>query len=133
MMGRHARSDALFYYFRLDDQVPKTHLLRLIDKHVSFEFVYEQLKYSHSEPERHGHIHPMLLSLGIADQANVAIEVAVSPRDRIKQCHDSSGIRIKSGLTDGDVDILRWYGRRGAQRQVRLRVRDAGNRGVQGW
>ena len=37
-MGHHARSEALFYYFRLDDQIPETHLLRLIDKHVSFEF-----------------------------------------------------------------------------------------------
>jgi len=24
MMGQHARSEALFYYFRLEDQVPKT-------------------------------------------------------------------------------------------------------------
>jgi hypothetical protein len=37
MMGHHARSEALFYYFRLGDQVPENHLLRLIDKHVSFE------------------------------------------------------------------------------------------------
>jgi hypothetical protein len=27
MMGHHARSEALFYYFRLEDQVPETHLL----------------------------------------------------------------------------------------------------------
>jgi hypothetical protein len=39
MMGHHARSEALFYYFRLEDQIPETHLLRLIDKHVRFEFV----------------------------------------------------------------------------------------------
>jgi hypothetical protein len=26
MMGQHDRSEALFYYFRLDDQVPETHL-----------------------------------------------------------------------------------------------------------
>jgi hypothetical protein len=31
MMGQHSRSEALFYYFRLEDQVPETHLLRLID------------------------------------------------------------------------------------------------------
>ena len=30
MMGQHDRSEALFYYFRLEDQVPETHLLRLI-------------------------------------------------------------------------------------------------------
>jgi hypothetical protein len=38
-MGQHDRSEALFYYFRLEDQVPENHLLRLIDKHISFEFV----------------------------------------------------------------------------------------------
>ena len=37
MMGQHDRSEALFYYFRLEDQIPETHLLRLIDKHISFE------------------------------------------------------------------------------------------------
>jgi hypothetical protein len=44
MMGQHDRSEALFYYFRLEDQVPETHLLRLIDKHISFAFVREKLK-----------------------------------------------------------------------------------------
>ena len=39
MMGQHDRSEALFYYFRLEGQVPETHLLRLIEKHISFEFV----------------------------------------------------------------------------------------------
>ena len=34
MMGHHARSEALFYYFRLDDQVPEDHLLRLIDSRL---------------------------------------------------------------------------------------------------
>ena len=42
MMGHHARSEALFYQFRLEDQIPENHLLRLIDKHISFEFVRQQ-------------------------------------------------------------------------------------------
>jgi len=42
MMGRHDRSETLFYYFRLEDQVPENHLLRLIEKHVSFEFLRER-------------------------------------------------------------------------------------------
>ena len=46
MMGQHDRSEALFYYFRLEDQVPETHLLRLIDKHISLAFVREKLKES---------------------------------------------------------------------------------------
>ena len=52
MMGQHDRSEALFYYFRLEDQVPETHLLRLIDKHISFSFVREKLKESYSDTGR---------------------------------------------------------------------------------
>src|SRR5579859_5693832 len=52
MMGQHDRSEALFYYFRLEDQVPESHLLRLIEEHISFAFVREKLKESYSETGR---------------------------------------------------------------------------------
>src|SRR5471030_1463693 len=52
MMGQHSRSEALFYYFRLEDQVPETHLLRLIENHISFAFVREKLKQSYSDTGR---------------------------------------------------------------------------------
>src|ERR1700740_543753 len=52
MMGQHDRSEALFYYFRLEDQVPENHLLRLIEKDISFEFVRERLRNSYSENGR---------------------------------------------------------------------------------
>jgi transposase len=52
MMGQLDRSEALFYYFRLEDQVPETHLLRLIEKHISFSFVREKLKASYSDTGR---------------------------------------------------------------------------------
>jgi hypothetical protein len=39
MMGQHTRSESLFYYFRLEDQVTENHLLRLVDKHIDFGFV----------------------------------------------------------------------------------------------
>jgi hypothetical protein len=52
VMGQHSHSEALFYCFRLEDQVPEHHLLRLIDKHISFEFVRRQLKDSYSETGR---------------------------------------------------------------------------------
>jgi transposase len=52
MMGQHVRSEALFYYFRLEDQIPETHLLRLIEKHISFAFVRKRLKDSYSETGR---------------------------------------------------------------------------------
>jgi hypothetical protein len=44
MMGHDARSEALFYYFRLEDQVPENHLLWLIDQHIGVELVRQQLK-----------------------------------------------------------------------------------------
>ena len=52
MMGHQSRSESLFYYFRLEDQVPENHLLRLIDKHISFEFVRQQLKDRYSDGGR---------------------------------------------------------------------------------
>ena len=52
MMGQHARSESLFYYFRLEDQIPENHLLRLIDEHIDFGFVRGQLKDSYSDTGR---------------------------------------------------------------------------------
>ena len=36
--GEQQRTESLFYYFRLEDQIPKDHLLRLIDQHIDFTF-----------------------------------------------------------------------------------------------
>ena len=52
MMGRQIRSESLFYYFRLEDQVPENHLLRLIDRHVSLDFVREKLRDTYSDTGR---------------------------------------------------------------------------------
>ena len=52
MMGQHARSESLFYYFRIEDQVPENHLLRFLARHVSFDFVREKLKASYSDTGR---------------------------------------------------------------------------------
>ena len=52
MMAQHDRFEALFYYFRPEDQVPEIHLLRLIDKHISFEFVRQQPKDSYRQRQR---------------------------------------------------------------------------------
>jgi transposase len=52
MMGQHTRSESLFYYFRLEDHVPENHLLRLIDRHISFDFVHNVLRDSYSETGR---------------------------------------------------------------------------------
>ena len=58
MMGHHTRSESLFYYFRLEDQVPGNHLLRLVDKHIDFGFICERLKDSYSEAG----VHPSIQS-----------------------------------------------------------------------
>jgi transposase len=63
MMRQHNRSEALFYYFRLEDQVPETHRLRLIEQHISFELVRERLRNRYRETGRPS-IDPELL-LGI--------------------------------------------------------------------
>jgi transposase len=52
MMGHHSRGESLFYYFRLEDQVPENHLLRLIDRHVSLEFIRAKLKDAYSDGGR---------------------------------------------------------------------------------
>src|SRR3954463_1772867 len=49
MMGHQSRSESLFYYFHIEDQVPENHLLRLIDRHVNFEFIRAKLKESYSD------------------------------------------------------------------------------------
>ena len=52
MMGQQSRTESLFYYFRLEDQVPEDHLLRLIDRYVDFSFVRERLKSFYSTTGR---------------------------------------------------------------------------------
>ena len=52
MMGQQLRTESLFYCFRLQDQIPEDHLLRLIDRYVDFSFVWERLKDSYSPTGR---------------------------------------------------------------------------------
>ena len=48
MMGQQPCTESLFYYFRLEEQIPGDHWLRLIDRSVDFRFVRERLKSSYS-------------------------------------------------------------------------------------
>src|SRR5260370_20310449 len=52
MMGQQCRNESLFYYFRLEDQVPETHLLRLIDRYIDFSFVRDRLRNFYSQTGR---------------------------------------------------------------------------------
>ncbi len=44
MMGEQSKSEALFYYFKLEDHVRRTHLLNLIDRRVDFGFLRNRLR-----------------------------------------------------------------------------------------
>jgi len=52
MMGKQVRTEPLFYYFRLEDQIPEHHLLRRIDRYVDFSFVRERLREAYSQMGR---------------------------------------------------------------------------------
>src|SRR5215470_1406417 len=52
MMGQQPHLGPLFYYFRLEDQIPQDHLLRRIDHYVDFHFVRERLKNFYSPTGR---------------------------------------------------------------------------------
>ncbi len=52
MMGQLPRMQSLFYYFRLEDQIPDDHLLRLIDRHVDLSFIRDRLKSLYSSTGR---------------------------------------------------------------------------------
>src|SRR6202162_987437 len=48
MMGKQPRTEPLFYYFRLEDQIPKDHLLKRLDRFIDFGFVRERLRDTYS-------------------------------------------------------------------------------------
>src|SRR3984893_3541485 len=52
MMGQQPRTESLFYYFRLEEQIPADHLLRMINCYVDFSFVREQLNGFYSATGR---------------------------------------------------------------------------------
>jgi transposase len=52
MMGQQPRTEPLFYYFRLEDQIPDDHLLKRLDRCVDFRFVRERLRDAYSSMGR---------------------------------------------------------------------------------
>src|SRR5438477_339189 len=103
MMGQHDRSEALFYYFRLEDQVPETHLLRLIEKHISFAFVREKLKGSYSGTGRPSIDPELLLRIlligylyGITSERNL-VEEPGHEQDQVSTTDPDSTYATKGG------------------------------------
>jgi hypothetical protein len=50
MMGQHDRSEAPFYYFRLEDQVPETHLLWLIESKCQRKHMVDRVDTLNPQP-----------------------------------------------------------------------------------
>jgi transposase len=104
MMGQHDRSEALFYYFRLEDQVPENHLLRLIDRHVNFEFIRAKLKDAYSDAGRPSIDPELLLRL-------LLVGLSLRGHERKKtggRATYASGVALvhRTGLRSGDSSSL---------------------------
>ncbi len=69
MMGQQNRTESLFYYFRLEEHIPADYLLRMIDGHVDFSFVREQLKDFYS-PMGRPSIDPEVLLRLLLDESH---------------------------------------------------------------
>jgi len=41
-----------FYYVKIEDMIPESHLLRLVDKHVSLGFIRSRVKHLYSHTGR---------------------------------------------------------------------------------
>src|ERR1700674_869839 len=52
MMGQSAKTEPMFYYLRLEDQIPEHHLLRQIHQHIDLGFVRERLAPFYKEGGR---------------------------------------------------------------------------------
>jgi transposase len=63
MTGQQTRTESLFYYFCLEDQIPKDHLLRGIDDQIDLSFVRERVKDLYSVTDRPSIDPEMLLRL----------------------------------------------------------------------
>ncbi len=103
MMGHHARSEGLFYYFRLEDQIPENHLLRLIDEHISFEFVRQQLKDSYSETGRPSIDPELLLRILL-----IGYLYGITSERKLVEVPHASGMALvhRPGLRSGDPASL---------------------------
>src|SRR6202049_1241497 len=103
MMGQQSRSEALFYYFRLEDQVPETHLLRLIEKHINFAFVRERLK--HSPAAR-------------MSQETVAAKDMLA---RFARWQGHEPVSVAADTTYGNGEVLQWLANRHITPYMRTR------------
>jgi len=121
MMGQQSQKESLFYYFRLEDQIPETHLLRLIDRSVDFSFVRDRLTRFYSPTGRPSIDPEVLLRLllvgylyGITSERRLLDEVRMHLAyrwftrlgfDQALPDH-SSNTRLPAALTSGPGRLL---------------------------
>ncbi len=137
MMGRHSRAESLFYYFRLEDQVPENHSLRLIDRHIKFQFIRAKLKDAYSDAGKPSIDPELLLRMllvgylyGVTSEktggrATHASGVAsVAARDMIERYRQRYGYlpqTLAADTTYGNGELLQWLDDRGIAAYVRVK------------
>ncbi|MHB8881308.1 MAG: IS1182 family transposase [Thermodesulfovibrionales bacterium] len=52
LLGENQRKEPMFYYVRIEDMIPENHLLRLVDKHVSLDFIRKRVHHLYSHTGR---------------------------------------------------------------------------------
>jgi len=90
MMGQQCRSESLFYYFRIEDHVPESHLLRLIDKYVSFGELKNRICLRRARLRRLKHVREQFLMAATAQNLKRLVRhlAKVSPTAEIRQSPD---------------------------------------------
>ena len=92
MMGQQPRMEPMFYYFRLEDQIPEHHLFRRIDRYVDFRFLRERLRDAYSSVGRPS-IDPEILLAHLAGGVPVR-DYQRAPSDR-RSAHAPSALSRK--------------------------------------
>src|SRR5499427_6216824 len=110
MMGQQPRTDSLFYYFRLEDQIPNDHLLKRLDRFIDFEFVRERLRDTYSAIGRPSIDPEVLLRLLLVGY----LYGITSERRLIGEVHKHVAYR--------------WVSRLGFEREIPRHSTDSGNR-----
>ncbi len=126
MMGHHARSEALFYYFRLEDQVPENHLLRLVST-TDPDSTYAT---KGGTPARLGYYDNYLVDnhscviVGVQATAARMSQETVAAQDmitRFMQWQGREPASVAADATYGNGEFLQWLLDRGITPYMRTR------------
>jgi len=108
MKGQQPRTDSLFYYFRLEDQIPDDHLLKRLDRFIDFGFVRERLRDTYSAIGRPSIDPEVLLRLslvgylyGITSERRLIEEVRMQSEEKFN---------VPDGISREPIRCFRPYG-----------------------